>query len=111
MTDSLDTRVVAWFIWGLGSVVVWGGILFRRGRHLNRHRDARALRDTMEAVGLFGFALVVCAAIGAALFAPKGTTWAGLLSAIGAGIFLVVGLYALFERFPDDTANARARRQ
>lgn len=110
MIDALDTRLVAFAVWGVGAVLTWGIVLVRRRRHYKRHRDARASRDFTEAVGLFVAALAACVAVLAALFSPGPESIAGLLSSVAMGVFLIVGVYAAMERYPDDPGTAARRK-
>jgi hypothetical protein len=108
--NELDPRLIFWAVYGAGLLAVYGLLLRRRLMHLRKHRDPRAFRDAMEGVGLFLVALATAIAITWALFGPRGTGMVGILSAVAAATFLVVGIYALSERQPANGGSA-ARRQ
>lgn len=108
MTD-VDPRVVFWAIWAVGTPVVYGANLVRRLQTLQHHRDPRSRREALEAFGYFLVALCAFLGITAVLYFQSSGIGA-LLSAVSAGVFFVVGLYALFDRDPGD-GNREARRQ
>ena len=42
---NIDTRLVVYLIWGLGTVVVYGLVLRRARRRMRTHRDRRSRRE------------------------------------------------------------------
>ena len=110
MSGDVDFRLVFWVVWGVGTVLVYGALFFRRYRIFRKHQEPRARRDLMEAFGLFLVALAAFLGISAALFGPPGQGWGRLMFAISSGAFFIVGVYAVMEREPSDGGTA-ARRQ
>lgn len=103
-------QLLFWIVWGAGTPLVYGLLLRKRRRHYQRHHDRRALRDAMEALGLFLVSIAASLGITVALLGPSGGI-GRILFAISCGAFFAVGVYALAESQPDDTVNARATRQ
>lgn len=106
---DLDPRIVFWAVWAVGTVIVWAIVFERQRRQYRKHRDAASLRDAIQALGLFIVSLAAFLGMTAALFL-RGAGFGALLFAVAGGAFFVVGLYSVFERYPDGGGTA-ARRQ
>ena len=85
-----------WVVWGVGTPLVYGLLMRKRGMIYRIHRDRRALRPAIEAIGLFIVSLAAAVGVTVALFAP-GTGLARIFSAVACGAFFAVGVYALME--------------
>ena len=93
----MDIRLAVFMIWGLGTVIVWGDVLRKRRRKLNRFHDIRARRDFLEGLGLFLVAACSAVSIFMVLFGAAGTGLRGAAVAVSLGAFFAVGLYARGE--------------
>lgn len=89
---TIDTRFVAFLVWGVGTVLVWGIVLFRRYVSYRLHRDSRARRDLSSGFGLFLTALAAAGSIAFVLFGPAGSGLRGMMTAISLGAFFATGL-------------------
>lgn len=107
--SNVDPRLVFWLVWAVGTALVWGINFARQRRKYKHHPDPASLRDALHALGLFLVAVAAFLGVTAALFL-RGGGLGSLLFAISAGAFFVVGLYAVFERIPENGGHA-ARRQ
>jgi Na+/H+ antiporter NhaD/arsenite permease-like protein len=94
-----DSRLIAFGIWGVGMIILYGFILARRSVAWRRKReDPRRRRDVIEASGLFLVALASAASVFSALFATDATGVRVTLSAVAAGALLAVGVVMASER-------------
>lgn len=89
---SVDTRFLAYCVWGIGTVLVYGMVLVRRRRLWKSRHDLRARRDLVAASSLFLTALFSSAAIFAVLFGQNGTGIRGFMAALALGAFFAAGL-------------------
>ena len=98
---NIDTRFVVFLLWGVGTVLVYLIVLYKRRRAYarvlarnDRRRGelARALQDLISAFALFLTALCSFLAITAIFFGPIGTGARGFLVAIALGSFFAAGL-------------------
>ncbi len=102
---GLDSRLLAFAVWGLGTVAIYGYVLWRRRHSYLVHHDARSRRDVVEALGLFLVALSAAASIWIVLFVTPGSGVRIFLTTVSLGAFLGVGLVMATESFsrdPDD---------
>ena len=104
MTDAIDTRIVAFLLWGGGTVAIYSIVLAQRIRHWRRTRRDRRHQERIEATRdvVAGFALwLVAFASGAStalvLFGTPGTGIRGLAIAIALGAFTGAGLVMASE--------------
>jgi hypothetical protein len=102
---TIDTRFVAFLVWGVGTVLVYGFVLFDRIQRWHHWRDARSLRSMLTAVGLFLTALGAGLSIGFALFGDNVTGIRGLLTATSLGAFFATGLIMATTRYTGGEAN------
>lgn len=87
----MDTRLLAFIVWGIGMVLVYGYVMLVRLRSWRLHHDSRSARDLAEAAGLFVVAAASAAWVFIALF--ENTAGArGILGSLAAGALLAVGL-------------------
>lgn len=99
---SDDSRVVAFAVWGLGAVGVFGVNLAREIRAYHWHHDARASRDLLVAAGLFITALGAAASVWLVLFGQPGTDIRRFVVSVALGSFFGVGVVmATAQRMPD----------
>lgn len=103
---TIDTRLFAFGIWGLGVVAVYGYVLWRRRKSWVLHHDARARRDLVEAIGLFMVALSAAASAWTILFIVPGVGIRVLLTAVSLGGFFGVGLVMATEPVKKDPAES-----
>jgi len=89
---TVDTRFIAFLVWGVGTVIVYGIVLVDRVRRWHHWRDARSARALMTAIGLFLTALCASLAIGFALFGESGSGIRGLLTAVSLGAYFATGV-------------------
>jgi len=101
----LDSRLIAFIIWGLGVVAVYGFVLWRRHHSWTLHHDTRSRRDLVEAFGLFLVSLSAATSIGATLFGEVTIGARALLTATSLGAFLGVGLVMATEPGKQDPAE------
>lgn len=102
MTDL--AAFLAFAVWGVGMVVVYGFVLWKRHRTWLLHHDRRSKRDLMEALGLFLVAIASAFAVFAALF-DNTTGLRVFLAALVAGALLGVGLLMATEPTKRDPAE------
>ena len=93
----IDTKLLAYIIWGIGTVVVYGAVLLRRHRAYQLLRTRRSRQDLVAAIGLFVTALGSFLAITAIFFGEPGTSIRGFLVAVALGAFFAAGLVKLRE--------------
>lgn len=105
MSLFIDTRLIAFAIWGLGVVGVYGYVLWRRRRSWLLHHDSRSRRDLVEAFGLFLVALSAAASAWTVLFVVPGVGIRVLLTAVSLGGFFGVGLVMATEPIKKDPAD------
>lgn len=92
-----SSRLLFYGAWGGGVVLLFSIVLIRRIRGHRRHRDRRAFRDLLEAIGLWLVSFAASAAVASLIFFPEGATLRGLLNAIALGAFLGVGVIMATE--------------
>lgn len=103
MTDVIS--IGFWGVWGVGLPIVYGMLMWKRAHNYRVHRDRRAFRPAMEAIGWFIVSLAAAIGVTVALFGP-GTGLGRIFFAVASAAFLVVGIYALLEQ-PDGAARHR----
>lgn len=94
----LDTRLIAYLIWGIGVVVVYGLLLRRRRRDWTVQRDSRSRRELYEAVAEFVTSLASCLAITFVLFGEAGTGIRGLMAATALGAYFAAGVVKVTDK-------------
>jgi hypothetical protein len=104
---TIDTRLAVFVVWGLGTVFVYTINVAREARHWAVHRDARARRDLLVAIGLHIVSLASAASILAVLFGEPGTSMRGLFVAISLGAYLGVGIVLATSARRHDPADDR----
>lgn len=98
MVSDLDTRYVLFAIWGGGTVLAYGRVLYVRTRSYWLHRDIRARREVLAGLALFFAALCSMIAILAALFGTPGTGERQAIMSFALGAFLAAGIIMATER-------------
>lgn len=93
---GLDTRFVAYAVWGLGTVLLYTVVLIRARRAYTKRRDRRARRDLIGSFALFITALASFLAITGVLWGPVGTGIRGFLVALALGAFFAAGIVMAF---------------
>lgn len=99
--SDLDGRLIVLLLWGGGTVGAFAQVLINRVRSWRLHRDVRARRDLLEAIGLFAVAIASAGSIAFLLFGSMGTGLRGVSVAVSLGAFLAVGIFMAQER-PQD---------
>jgi hypothetical protein len=89
---DIDTRLLAYLLWGVGTTLVYGIVLRGRYRAFRVRLDPRARRELMVAFGLFLTALMANLAILLVLFGTPGTGIRGFAVAVALGAFAATGL-------------------
>jgi hypothetical protein len=95
----VDTRFIAFLVWGVGTVLVYGFVLYDRIQRFHQWRDARSLRSMLTAVGLFITALGAGIAIALVLFGQPGSGIRGLAVSMSLGAFFATGLIMATTRY------------
>jgi hypothetical protein len=95
---TIDTRFLAFLVWGAGTVIVYGIVLYDRVKSWHYWRDERSLRSMLTAVGLFMTALGAGSATALVLFGESGSGIRGLFVAISLGAFFATGLIMATNR-------------
>ena len=103
----IDTRILAYLIWGVGCLLMYSIVLAKRRRKYLRHRDARALRDLLEGVTLWLVSLASSVAITLVLFGDGTSGLRGLVSAIALGAFAAGGFVMATEKIDDERVTVR----
>jgi len=88
---TLDTRWLAYLIWGVGTLVVYSIVLSKRWRANKIHHDRRSRRELEKAVALWVVALGAFISITLILFGEAGTGVRPLAVAICLGAFTMAG--------------------
>lgn len=96
----VDTRLAAYLVWGVGTLIVYSIVLVRRRRAYLLHHDARSRRDFIEGLALFMTSMASALAIAFVLFGEAGTGLRGLFAAIALGMFSTAGLVMATEKQP-----------
>lgn len=96
MTE-LDTKLAAYVIWGVGTVLVYGIVLGRRRLAYLRKRTRRSRQDLLSALGLFVTSLCAFLAITAVFWSPAGQGARGFFVAVALGAFFAAGVVKLRE--------------
>lgn len=99
---DVDTRYVLFAIWGGGSVLVYGRVLYLRIRSYLIHHDGRARRELLAAAALFLVALGCGISVAFLLFGVSGTPVRQTAVSIALGAFLAAGIIMATERRPRD---------
>lgn len=92
---EIDGRWVAYAIWGLGTVVIYGLSLRRGWRSWRVRRDTRSERELLERTARFLVALASVASLTLALFGEQGTAIRAIIVAIALGAFTAAGALEL----------------
>lgn len=102
MTE-FDGRLLAYLLWGIGTVLVYGDVLIKRWHSFRMHGDSRSRRELMAGFALFLTALCAGGAVWAVLFGEIGSSLRGGLSAIALGAFTGAGIVMATERKDEET--------
>jgi len=97
---DLDTRLLAYAIWGIGTLFIYGLILARSVSGARRHHDARSRRELYGDLAYFIVALASSVSITFALFGEPGTGLRGLVIASALGAFTAAGVVKLKDVAP-----------
>lgn len=89
---DIDTRLIVFAIWGVGTVLVYADVLRGAYHSFRGHRDARGRRELLASLALFIVSAASCLSIATVLFGPAGTGIRGLVTAIALGAFLAAGI-------------------
>lgn len=92
---NLDTRLLAYLVYGIGTVIVYGAVLYQRRRAWRLYHDGRARRDLLSGIALFLTAFATMLATTLVLFGQLATDVRGLLIAMALGAFFANGLVEL----------------
>ena len=95
---SVDTRLIAYVVWGIGTTLVYFIVLDTRYRAYLRRHDARSRRELQAGFGLFLTALAANLAILLVLFGEETANARGFLSALALGAFFATGIILATER-------------
>ncbi len=98
---DIDTRWIAYLIWGLGTVMVYGLVLRKGWRVWRVRRDRRAQRELMERIARFLVAVASLASLTLALWGEAGTGARGLVIALALGAYTAAGVIE-FREEPTD---------
>ncbi len=94
----MDWRVIVLALWGGGTVVAYGRLLWiRRQSHITHH-DRRSRRDYLSAFGLFLVAICSAASIAFVLFGSVTSEAYSFIRSISLGAFLAVGILMATEK-------------
>jgi hypothetical protein len=104
--QPLDTRLAAYLVWGVGTLMVYGWVLRRRYQVFRVRPDRRSRRELAAAIALFLVSLAASLAVTFVLFGETGTGIRGLMSAIALGAFTGAGVVMAGEAPPDEVAEA-----
>ena len=89
---TLDTRWIAYVIWGIGTLVVYSIVAIKRYRANKLHHDKRSRRELEKAVALWVVAFGAFLAITLILFGEAGTGVRGVVVAVCLGAFFSAGV-------------------
>ncbi len=95
---DVDGRLIVLALWGGGTVVAYGRVLYLRRESYRIHRDRRSRRDLMAAFGLFLTAVCSGLSIAFVLFGPAGSGPRGFIISVALGAFLAVGILMATEK-------------
>lgn len=88
----IDTRLLAYLVWGVGTVIVYLVVLYRRRIAYARLHTRKALQDLVSSFALFITALCSFLAITGVFFTEMGAGIRGFFVAIALGAFFASGL-------------------
>lgn len=95
---DLDSRLIAFVLWGLGTVAVYADVLRVRLRSWQLHHDRRGKREALSGLSLFLTALCSSVSIFLVLFGQAGGGYRGIFVAISLGAFTGAGIVLRTER-------------
>lgn len=101
--DNLDGRLVAYLLWGLGTVAVYGVVLRGRWHSFRSHHDARSRRELLAGISLFLTALCAGMATWVVLFGEVGSSARSWFVAFALGAFTGAGIVMATERKDEET--------
>jgi len=101
VTVSIDTRWLAYMVWGVGTVFVYAGVLRKGYRSWEAHRDPRSRRELIARTARFFVALASAAGILFALFGEPGSGFRALVISLALGAFTAAGVI----EFRDEPAD------
>ena len=93
---TFDTRVLTFLLWGGGTLIVYGIVLWRAIIRWNIHRDVRARRELVIRLSLFITAFAAACSIAFVLFDGASTIRAFLV-ALSLGAFSGAGIVMASE--------------
>jgi len=105
MTVNVDTRWLAYMVWGVGTVIVYGAVLRKGYRSWHAHRDNRARRELIERTARFFVALASAAGILFALFGEPGNGFRALVISLALGAFTAAGVIEFRDVAPDPSTE------
>ena len=94
----MDWRLIVLALWGGGTLLAYGRVLWMRRQAHAEHHDRRSRRDYITAFGFFLVALGAAASIAFVLFGDLGSTMRGFATAVSLGSFLGVGIFLATEK-------------
>jgi rhamnogalacturonyl hydrolase YesR len=94
----IDTRVLAFVVWGLGTVLAYAYVMDGRYRTFLTRRDRRSVREFSASVALFLTALASSIAIGLSLWNEDGEAARQFFSALALGAFFAAGVVMATDR-------------
>ena len=97
----MDTRWLAYVIWGLGTVLIYGLVLDNARHRYRKRPDARSRRELFEKAAGFIVALNAFVAITVALWGTATADFRGLVIAVALGAFTAKGAIELRDE-PDE---------
>jgi hypothetical protein len=95
---AVDTRIVAYLLWGLGTTVIYAVVMDGSYRDYILQRDRRAKRELFEDIGLFATALCSNIAILMVLFEQGSSEPRQFAVALALGAFTGVGILKVTDR-------------
>ena len=98
---NIDTRWLAYMIWGVGTVIVYGLVLRKGYRSFHAHRDGRSRRELIARTARFMVAVASAAGILFALYGEPGTGFRALVISLALGAFTAAGVIE-FRDEPED---------
>jgi hypothetical protein len=98
---TIEPRWIVYVVWGIGTSIIWGAVLYGAFHEFRKRRDRRARRELLSFTGLFLTALGSSFAILLVLLGEPGQAMRTFVLAFSLGMFTGAGVVMLGSRRGD----------
>lgn len=92
-----SSRLLFYGIWGVGVLVIYAIVVYKRWLNHMAHHDRRSKRDLIEGIALGIVALAASASVASVIFWPDFLTGRGFLTSVALGGFFATGIIMATE--------------